>query len=154
MASQTTGDRPRSLVPIVGSFLVGGAFLLIVGFWAGSRRGESGEARVDAPRQIVLLEPDSAATFDGEVPLVFETSQALHFMRDGWMAGRAHLHAYIDGVELMPDRDDLEEIGERRYRWVITGLAPGPHEIRLVWSGPDHRPLAAGGSRPVLIEVR
>lgn len=149
--SNSPAQPPPALIV---AFILGGALILGFGFWSGGReRGSKGAADA-APPGIVLIEPGAGAVHRGAVPLLFETTQSLRLTPAGWGAGDAHLHAMVDGVELMAGRGDLEEVGPRRYQWTLRRLEPGSHEIRLFWSGADHRPLPDGASAAVVVEIR
>ncbi|HUH13172.1 MAG TPA: hypothetical protein VMK65_08685 [Longimicrobiales bacterium] len=105
-------------------------------------------------QEIVLLRPAEGTEVGGPVELIFETPAPLTLGPRGWMAGEAHLHASVDGRELMPAAADIESVGAQRFRWVIPALAPGERTLRLYWSDMSHRPLDEGASREVRVRAR
>jgi hypothetical protein len=137
---------------VIGLVLVAG---LIVGFgiWASTLTTESVGA-VSSPPPLVLLDPVEGAIVTGRVALTFEVPVELRRSRDGWENGGFHVHAGVDGQELMPGRTDIERLPGNRYRWTLPPLPPGERTLRLFWSDARHRPLADGGSEPRRIEVR
>lgn len=145
-----TGGRPN-ILPVVITFLIGGALILTLGFWAGSR--ERGPAKEIVP-QLTLIEPTDGAVVGQPLELLFEAPARLGMGPGGWGTRRLHLHALVDGVEIMPAATDIQAVGENRYRWVLSNISPGRHEIRLQWAGLDHRPISEGASETVVIEVR
>lgn len=111
----------------------------------------------DAPadaHEIVLLRPAQGAEVSGPVELIFETPAPLTLGPRGWMAGEHHLHASVDGRELMPGAAEVESVGAQRFRWVIPPLEPGERTLRLYWSDPSHRPLSEGASQEVRVRAR
>lgn len=145
------GPAPAgSPMPAVVGILIAGAAVLLLGLWFG-RDGIGGTPGRMVP-QITLVEPGPGAVADAGVRVVFET-RGLVEAPEGWRAGRLHLHAVLDGVELMPAAADIEPLGEGRYAWRLAPLAAGAHTIQLRWSGPDHAPLAEGATSAVVIEV-
>ena len=117
--------------------------------------GETDDGSAAPPPRITVVEPASGTAVSGPFALVFETPARMVRDSTGWVAeGRYHLHATVGGVELMAGAADVRSLGGRRFRWLIPGLPPGEHRIRLQWSGPDHRTLREGGSAPFTLLVR
>lgn len=130
--------------------LLAGAGILALGLWAGNR---DSTAAVAGPLQLELLAPRASELIRGDsVDVVFRTTAPLSLTPRGWMAGRLHLHAYVDDTEYMPAAADIRTLDEGRFLWRLP-VSPGDRLIRLAWSGADHRPLRPGMSPAVRIRV-
>jgi hypothetical protein len=144
----TTSDRVFGAVGLV-AVLLALAFALV----GGEEDGAAGT--VPPPPRISVVEPREGATVSGPVAVVFDAGEELRPSPAGWTAGdRYHLHAEIDGTELMAAPGEVQPLGGTRYRWVLPALPAGEHRIRLRWSDADHRPLGAEGSPPVRVTTR
>ena len=127
--------------------LIGGAMILLavgVLLWGGEPDGGAAAEGV-APPSITLIEPAGDAIGAGPVPVVFEVPVRLRQGPSGWHAESLHLHARVDGIEVMPTPDEIQPLGGDRYRWMLS-LPPGRHTLQLSWSDPNHAPLPAGAS--------
>jgi len=139
---------------MVIAFVVLGLTLLFLGFWAaGLDRDPERFAAKPAP-PITILEPADGDTVGTDITLVFETPAPLRLTPSGWLAGRLHVHANVNGVELMPAAADMEEVGKNRFAWRLLPQRPGPATIRMEWATPDHRAVEAGGSPEIRVFVR
>lgn len=137
---------------VFGAVAVLALVLALVFFVSGET--DDGSAAPPPPR-ITVVEPASGTAVSGPFAIVFETPARVARDSTGWVAdGRYHLHATVGGAELMAGAADVRSLGGRRFRWLIPGLPPGEHRIRLQWSGPDHRTLREGGSAPFTLLVR
>jgi len=139
---------------IIGTVLLG-VLLLGFAFWA----NEAGKrAAADAPRipQITLLTPTDGDVVEGVAALEFHTEAVLRRGPAGWETegGGLHIHAYVDGVEVMPGSDVIERLDVDLYRWTLGTLNPGSRELRLFWADRRHREIPAGRSATVHVEVR
>ena len=143
----TTRDRVFGAVGLIAVALA--LFFLL-------RGGEEDTGAAPAPPpppSITVLEPAPGATVGRQLAVLFDTGEEMQQDPSGWVAGgRYHLHAMIDGAELMAAPGQVQPLGGSRYRWVLP-LTPGEHRIRLQWSGPDHRTLEEGGSPPITVSV-
>jgi len=101
-----------------------------------------------------VVQPTSGAEADSPLDLIFETPAALVAGPMGWQAGSLHLHAEVDGREVMPGARDIARLGGERYRWHLRVPAGGEVELRLFWAGPDHRALEEGASPRVRVSVK
>lgn len=115
-----------------------------VWLWVAEPGGSKGDAR-----PLTVLRPADGATVPDSVELIFQTDAPLRNSPMGWMAGSLHLHAVIDGREIMPAAADIREIGTGRYRWTLPPLGEGDHVLRLYWAGLDHRAVPEGASNAV-----
>ncbi len=145
-------SAPRTTRDVVYG-LVGGAavFLALVFALVG---GEADGAAAGAPPEVTVLEPESGSIFSGRVTLVFRTPEEMVRTADGWQTGGSfHLHALVDGTELMAAPGEVQPLGGGRYRWTLPALPAGEHRLRLTWAGPDHRTFQQGGSSPFTVVV-
>jgi hypothetical protein len=142
---------PQKSDLVFGAVAVLALVLALVFFVA----GEADQGSAPPPPRITVVEPASGTAVSGPFAIVFETPARMARDSTGWVAeGRYHLHATVGGAELMAGAADVQAVGGRRFRWLIPGLPPGEHRIRLQWSGPDHRTLREGGSAPFTLLVR
>jgi hypothetical protein len=132
------------------AFVVGGLFILLLGIWVASRQPG---AEVATPPALRLLEPVDGAVVTLPLELRFHVDAELGVGRGGWGTGPFHLHADVDGFEIMPAAADLAALGEGEYRWTVRGVEAGQRTLRLTWSDPSHRVLEQGASQPVTIII-
>ena len=142
--------EPSGLAPTIFGILLAGLAVLTIGMWVGGR--DSGGD--DALPQLELVAPADGDTIDAPFAVTFGTDARLVKAPEGWRAGRLHLHARIDGVEHMPAAADVEVLGDGRFIWRIPGIGAGMHEVKLLWSDPEHRPLEDGASDSVEFLIR
>lgn len=136
--------------------IVGGTMLLLAAFFfvrsllpGGSDPGPA----ADVP-QMRLLAPVPGAVLDQPAAVEFDAGAALVLRPAGWEAGGRHVHLMAGGTELMAAGADLTHLRGTRYRWTLPRLPAGETELRLVWSGADHRALAEGASEAVTVRLR
>jgi hypothetical protein len=127
--------------------------LVAMGLWA-DRQGRSIAAAERHPPAIELLAPAEGAVLRGVVELRFASPADLRRGPGGWVSGPFHLHAAVDGQEIMPGAADLARTGEGEYRWTLGTLPAGMREIRLFWSDRYHREVEGSGTAPVRVEIR
>jgi hypothetical protein len=157
-----TGNRPAAPPAPPPPISARGVFIgtvilaaLLLGFaWWANQAGLRGAAAARTAPDIVLLAPHDGAVVQGAVDLLFGTDADLRRGPGGWEARGFHIHAEVDGVELMPGPNDVTRLDDNRYSWHIRPLAPGAHAVRLFWSDRDHREVAEGASRTVRVESR
>jgi len=137
---------------VIGTVILG---LLLFGFavWANEAGKRAGSEARMVP-EIVLLAPTDGAIVEGIAEVVFETDADLRRGPAGWEIRGYHIHAAVDGRELMPGADDITRLDGNRYRWAVRPLDPGPRELRLFWSDRQHREIAEGASRTVRVTSR
>jgi hypothetical protein len=161
MSSRTppTGPTGEPVTPpistrgiLLGTVLLG---VLFVGFalWANSAAQRAEAAPAGLP-ELLILEPVDGSALVGRIPLVFQVEADLRRAPAGWSAGRVHLHAAVNGYELMPGAAEIEILDRNRYRWTLPALPSGEHTLQLFWSDALHRPLEDGASAPLRIQVR
>lgn len=138
---------------VIGTVVLG-VLLLLFAMWAEAAGRRVGAEARRLP-QLVLLEPADGAVVGDAVGVVFETDVTLRSGPAGWEApGGHHIHAAVDGLELMPGPGDITPLDGGRYRWLIRPLSPGTRELRLFWSDRNHREVAEATTPTIRIEVR
>ncbi len=151
-AGARRGTPTRPLAPTIILLLVVGGILLAIGLWTGGNQHAPSAAA--APAALTILEPADSATVAAPVEITFSTPAPLRLTPMGWQAEHLHLHAIVDGAEIMPGALDIRALGEDRYRWRLKSVAAGAHDIRLVWARPDHRSIPEGASADVPFTVK
>jgi hypothetical protein len=143
-------ETSDSLTGRIAGLVAVGLFVLLLGFWVASR-----EAAVPppGPEPLVLLEPAEGDVVASPIVLRFRTAAPLDIGRTGWGAGPYHVHAEVDGREIMPAAADIEPLEDGAYAWTLHRVEPGERAVRLTWSDPAHRVLEQGASRVVRIVV-
>ncbi len=145
-----SGQRP--LAPTIILLLVVGGILLGIGLWTG---GNDHAAAPPAPAAaLTIIEPADSATVAAPLEVTFSTTAPLRLTPMGWQAEHLHLHAIVDGTEIMPGALDIRALGDDRYRWRLKSVVAGSHDIRLVWARPDHRSIPEGASADVSFTVK
>ena len=143
--SDSIGPDPRpSLLPVVLGFVFAGILLLAVSFWATSRQNNP---VVETPPSLTLLSPAGDTAAKDSLTVRFKTGVPLRLGPAGWAAGRFHLHALLDSVELMPAAADIHHTPEGSYSWTITPLRPG--SFQLIWALPNHTRLTENATQPI-----
>jgi hypothetical protein len=115
-----------------------------------SHAGHLGGTPADAT--VIRLLTPSGGTTGSQLALVFETEVPLTGGPDGWGARGLHLHALVNGAEIMSGGARIERIGENRYRWDLP-LQPGLYRVALVWASHQHGPIAQGASSEVQLTL-
>ena len=144
---------PRPLTPTIVALFVVGAVLLIIGLWTGGGGGPKARP-VAPPDSLVITAPDDSATVPAPLTITFATRAALRAGPMGWQAGAYHLHALLDGADIMPGTLDVQSAGTGQFRWTLKNVAAGAHTVRLVWARPDHRSIPPGASREISLTVQ
>ena len=151
-ADRSHPGAPRPITPTIVILLVVGAILLVVGLWTGG--GGRARSAVTRPDSLTILAPSDSATVAAPLTITFATSATLRLGPMGWQAGSYHLHALVDGSDLMPGAVDVQALGGGQYRWTLKSLAAGTHTIRLVWARRDHRSIPEGASQEIFVAVQ
>jgi hypothetical protein len=136
--------------------LVGGAMLLaaLVLFVFGGR-GDGGGTSVGAgPAQLALSAPGNGAVVSTPLRLTFRTAgAALTSTPTGWGVDGHHVHAEINGQEVMPGQKDISRAADDSYVWVLPESPRGDVSVRLVWSDSRHRAVVDGATERIWIRV-
>lgn len=141
--------KPDALpISTIVGILMAGIAVLVLGLWLG-RDGIGGEPQIPT---IALEAPSAGAVVDSPLVVRFRTSRLLK-APEGWRSGRMHLHADVDGVEVMPAAADIQRLDDGSYAWALPLLAPGQHRLRLRWSDPQHQPVEEGATEEIVFRV-
>jgi hypothetical protein len=141
-------DLRDTLLGAIGAGLV--IFAVVLLFLGGER--DTGAGAVNAP-VLNMVQPAAGAVIQGPLHVVFRLNRELERLPTGWGVGDLHLHLGINGREYMPGARDIEPLQDGLYRWTLSGLPAGEHELRLFWAGADHRAMASGASIPVRVRA-
>jgi hypothetical protein len=135
--------------------VAGGVMLLVAVWLLLSGGGMIGGAEAGAPPPaLTLIAPVSGASVSGPLVLRFRADNTrLLSSPSGWGANGFHLHASINGVEVMPaPADILPSDGE--YSWTLENPPVGEVTVQLLWSDGQHRAVGAGASQAASVTVR
>lgn len=143
---------PDRLLGAVGGAMVVGA--LVVLLFGGEGDTGAGAPQLAAAPQLLLVEPGTSDTIAADAPLVFRSARELRLAPAGWGVDSLHVHASINGRDVMPAGPDITRGADGTYVWRLRRLPDGPVRLRLYWSGPDHRPIGAGASEEIGVFVR
>lgn len=137
------------LVPVIGAF---GVIMIAAGVLIGAVRA-LGPASVTAEApSLVVIAPAAGDTVATPIELRFIAGDDLALGSMGWASGALHLHAWVDGREVMPTAADIRALEDGTFVWTLP-LAPGNRIVQLRWAGMDHSDIEAG-SRAVGVVVR
>jgi hypothetical protein len=146
---RTVSDRLLGLIG--GGMLLMAAVLLVTSaIGAISRAGAPSSGPLP---ELTLHSPVDGALVNAPLTLRFEGGAALAQMRGGWGAGEYHLHAEIDGREVMPGPRDIRPVGGGLHEWTFGRIESGEYTLRLYWSDTAHRPVSDGATAPVTIRL-
>jgi len=144
---RTVSDR---VLGWVGAAMVLAALLLLL--FGGA--GDEGAAPSLPPPGLSLESPARGAVIEGALEVRFRIDGVGERMPGGWGVGEYHLHAELDGREIMPSPADIRRLPDGAYAWTIGSPSPGEREIRLFWSDRAHREVAEGATGRVRVTVR
>ena len=150
-ASRKPAQKPLGTTVIL--LLLAGGLLLGIGLWTGGNDRATPVASAQ-PAQLTIVEPTDSAQVAAPLEITFATMAPLHITPMGWQSGQLHLHAVIDGTDVMPGALDIRALGQGRFRWRLKTVAAGSHDVRLVWARPDHRAIPEGASQDVAVVVK
>ena len=106
------------------------------------------------PPPLELVTPAAADSIDGALELVFRAQADLRPQPGGWGADGLHIHAEINGLEIMPAAGDIRTLPDGSYAWTVGRAPAGETTVRLLWSDVAHRPIEEGATPLVRIHVR
>lgn len=149
----TEGQDSR-LIPLIGGL---GILMVAAGIVVGTvqaLRPAPATALPDggAPA-LAIVAPAAGDTVDSPVTLRFTAGDRLALGPMGWASDQLHLHAYVNGTEVMPAAADIEEEADGVFRWTLP-VPPGSAQIQLRWAGMSHGAIEDGASAPVPVVVR
>jgi hypothetical protein len=142
---------PDALLGVVGGAMVLGALIVLV---LGGERDTGSRSTITEAPQLTIVEPADGQILAGRLQVVFTVTEPLRAGPAGWGVDSLHIHASVNGREFMPASADVQRVDASHFRWVLPRVAPGPVRLRLYWSGPDHRPLAAGASETIGVTIQ
>lgn len=138
------------LVPVIGAL---GVIMIAAGVLIGAVRAlRPAPDTVEAP-SLVVIAPGAGDTVTAPIELRFTAGNDLALGPMGWASGALHLHAWVDGREVMPAAADIRDTGDGTFVWTLP-LEPGSRTVQLRWAGMDHGDIEAGASRAVGVVVR
>ena len=154
LRKQPDAEPARGFSDRLLGFIGGGLLLLaLIVAITSLIRGSSSEAQAVPAQPLVLAEPRSGASVQNPVELIFTTPVPLTQTPMGWGAESLHLHAAVNGQDVMPGGPEITSLGGERYRWMLRVPGLGDYTLQLFWSGPDHAPLAEGASDVIRVRV-
>lgn len=145
--------RTSRLVPLVGAV---GILMVAAGVVIGTvqtLRPVAGAAPGSDAPPVVLLSPTTGDTVASPIRLRFTAGDRLGLGPMGWASDDLHLHAYVDGREIMPAAADIAAADDGTFSWTLP-LEPGVRRIQLQWAGMDHGAVTSGRSSEVTVLVR
>jgi len=130
----------RSRTPVIIGFLLAGAAILGASFLASVLR----RSTPDSLPPLEIIAPVDGDSTSNPVTLTFRTPAPLHLDDAmGWSADDLHIHAIVDGVEIMPAAADISAHGDSTFDWRLPPIEPGSRRIYLTWAARNHGNLAA-----------
>ena len=135
---------------VVGGGMVLAAMVLLLT----AALGREDTALIAAPPPLELIAPAPSDSIEGALELVFRTDARLQPQPGGWGVDGLHVHAEINGREIMPAASDISMRPDGAYTWTIGRAPAGEATVRLRWSDLDHRPLEEGATPVVRVHVR
>ena len=153
MTQHTTSPATGSsrLITLVGAF---GMFMVAVGILIGAVNmfGPRTDPSLGVP-SLVTISPQPGDTVDAPLVVRFTAGNDLTLGGMGWASNDLHLHAYVDGTEIMPAAADIEDAGDGTFLWTLP-TEGGSHTIQLRWADMDHGDIQVGASRTIDVFVR
>lgn len=143
-----TTQRPSPVVPVAIGILLTAVLLAALGYLASQRRqAQSG------PPNLTLLGPARGQVVDSPLVIRFASGAPIRLTPNGWLAGRWHLHARVNGIEHMPAAADISA-SDSTYDWVVPAVPRGRASVRLGWADLRHREVTGGRTNEIDIVVR
>lgn len=132
---------------IGGAMVVAAVYLLLFG-----GPGDSEVASTAPPPVLEVLEPSTGDSLAHPLQIRFRVDAPFTRQPGGWGSGGYHLHASVDGREIMPRPSDIQRLGASTYRWTFPPIPAESASIRLFWSDRAHQPISRGGD-PIQIQL-
>ena len=135
--------------------LVAAAMLLLAAYllFFGGPADDTASAAADAPPALVLVRPTEGDTVEA-VELEIRSGGPLAPQPGGWGSGGFHVHADLDGREIMPGPTDIRRASATTYLWSLPPIPAGTHRISLFWSDPAHRRVTGTETSPIRIIIQ
>ena len=116
--------------------------------------GDSDLASTGPPPMLEVLEPSAGASVANPLQIRFRVDDAPFTQQPGgWGSGGYHLHAALDGLEIMPGPTDIQRVDASSYRWTFPPISAGSTSVRLFWSDEGHQPVTRGGDPTFIVVV-
>lgn len=110
-------------------------------------------SEVAAPALEILM-PGMDNIVGRQLAVVLQTPADLDAMTMSAAKIGVHLHVDLDGLSLMPTRQQLIDLGSNRYLFLFDLPAkPGKNTIKVYWADAEHRVIESS-VRSVTVEVR
>jgi hypothetical protein len=142
-------QRPN-FVPVVIGMALTCLLLAALGYLANRRA----KVRYEPPPALSVITPTTGMAVDSPLLLRFTTGHHLDLRASGWGHDNYHLHAVVNGVEIMPAAADIVAADSLEYDWTLAGIPKGAAAIHLAWADHAHRPLRQGASDTVRVILR
>lgn len=142
---RTISDRVLGAAGVM--MILAAVYLLLFG-------GPSDEGGAAAAPPIELLAPGPGAVVGSPVVLEMRVGGTLTPQPGGWGSGGFHLHADVDGRELMPGPRDIRRLEGGRHAWTLPPLEPGVRTVALFWSDASHRAITGSRTPGISITVQ
>jgi hypothetical protein len=140
---------PRRVLPVVIGIAATMLFLLLLGYLVQRRARE--EATVPS---LTVLAPSEQAFVDSPLVVRFRSTRPLGLTSAGWGTGQLHLHAWVNGVQIMPAAADIRSDQTGAYEWVVNQATRGRTQLWLGWADAAHRAITAGSSPSTSVTIR
>ena len=144
----TDSQRPNFLPVITGIGLT--CLLLAALGYLANQRGKASRA---GPPALGIVAPSEGMAIDSPLVIRFTSANPLDLRDSGWGHDKFHLHAVVNGVEIMPAARDIVRADSSHYQWTIGG-ARGAATFHLGWADQAHRPLRQGATDTVTVTIR
>ena len=130
--------------------IVAGAMLLLATYllFFGGPADNTASALPEVPPALFLIRPTEGDTVEA-VELEIRSGTPLAPQPGGWGSGGFHVHAELDGREIMPGPTDIRRAPANTYLWSLPPMPGGPHRISLFWSDPAHRRVTGTETAPI-----
>lgn len=145
----TGGGLRDRLLGWVGLAMIAAAVYLL--FFGGP--GDAETASAGPPPTFEVLESSAAASPTEPLQIRFRVDAPLRQQPGGWGSDGYHLHASLDGQEIMPGPADIQRVDGSTYRWTLPRIPPESRSITLFWSDAQHRPVTGTETRPLRLRV-
>lgn len=101
------------------------------------------------------MAPQGASVVDSPLVVRFTSTSIMERRPTGWGAQALHLHAWVNGGQLMPAAADVRPIDQRTYEWTMRQVTRGADQtVHLGWADASHRAISAGSSPEVTVTIR
>lgn len=86
--------------------------------------------------------------------IVFQAGERLEEQPGGWGAEGLHLHAEVNGLEVMPGPRAIERGSNATYEWLLPAGEADSMRVSLYWSDAQHRRIEGTTSRALTVTTR